>query len=103
MNKAQEKYKHIALEQKPSKWRSINLSNQAKELSVSEARELLKDLVPILHDRVRDRVKRLEELKAPDIIMNNEQKLLEKLERPDIMKVVHPVIGPLKSRIKNNA
>lgn len=74
---AREKFLKLA-EKSLSKWVSINLSNCAKELSSEE----LKELIPVVQvmeiSRREKRLETLTGLSAPEVILDNERKLLAK-------------------------
>jgi hypothetical protein len=91
----QTKYLHISSTNRSGKWKTISLSNLAKELSKREASEILPMVKEVAVNDLTLKINKLRNLKAPAIIMNSLLKELEKLKRN-----VHPDLGPLKRVLK---
>jgi hypothetical protein len=93
------KYIHISKTNKTGKWKSISLTNLGKTFSSNECIEIYSTVVTNIQKEVQVTHDRLLSKHAPDIIMNNQRKLLAKVTRP-INQIVHTDLNPLKKQIK---
>lgn len=75
-----DKYIHVVLTNSPGKWKDINLSNLAKEMSPWEAGKCLQQLQPQLQAQYQERVDRFEASGCPEIILGKERKILQKVK-----------------------
>ena len=71
-------YIHKSLNNVPGKWKSIALTNLAAEMTLEELNDTIYQLQPKIIELMEQKVERLLDLKAPDIIMDPILKLLEK-------------------------
>lgn len=86
-----EKYIHKSLNNKDGKWKSIALQNLTTEMTKEEASQTLQSLKPQLTKLFEDKLNKLKDLNAPDIILTNFEKTYNKVlqnKHPDLRFLV---------------
>ena len=76
-------------------WKSVALSNLAVTFSRSECEDALQQALPILHKAAIDRLQHFKSLNAPQCIVDNQQKIVNSLN-----KGKSPSVAALYAQIK---
>lgn len=91
-------YAHVALNTRAGKWQSIRLRNMVADMSPQEVLETGDALAPLFIAKAEERLARLKELDAPQVILDGAQKAVRAAREGSV-----PALQILKAQARKNA
>lgn len=81
MTNCVEAYRRIALSGKLHKWNSIHMQEHVRFMTLKQCQSLHDELKPILVEEAKSRLAKFQQLNAPKVVLDNQQRFVESIER----------------------